>query len=159
MEDIRYKLPYGRFALRAAAIIIENGKILMARSENPATPYYYTPGGAVQFGESAASAVEREVFEETGAHYIAEKLLFIHENFFTDLALYDKPHHEVCFYFLMQHRSGAVAECRGTTMGFPEHMQWLPIEQIADVRCYPEFFREYLPDLPEHCVHIVTHES
>lgn len=34
-------------------------------------------------GETAEDAVKREVLEETGVAYEADRLAFIHENFFT----------------------------------------------------------------------------
>ncbi|WP_052131396.1 NUDIX hydrolase [Planococcus sp. CAU13] len=53
-----------RTAVRA--IIIEKTKILMVRSN---FGYYKLPGGGVEFGESHAEALAREVAEETGYLY------------------------------------------------------------------------------------------
>ena len=54
------------FRYRATAIILHDGKVLMARNET--SPYYYSIGGGVHHGESAIDAVKREVLEETGVH-------------------------------------------------------------------------------------------
>ncbi len=43
------------FRYRAAAVIIENGCVLMAK--NTREPHYYSVGGGVHCGETAESAV------------------------------------------------------------------------------------------------------
>ncbi|MDF2882115.1 MAG: hydrolase, nudix family [Clostridiaceae bacterium] len=61
--DCGFKNDEGWFRYRAAAIIIEDGCVLMA--SNNLTPYYYSVGGGVQLHEMVEDAVKREVFEET----------------------------------------------------------------------------------------------
>ena len=93
-----------RFRLRAAAIIIENNKVLFAH--NDSDTYYYSVGGGVHLGETMEDAVLREVYEETGIHYEIERLAFIQENFFKrdDGMLKGLDCHEVTFYYLMKSR-------------------------------------------------------
>ncbi|MDY0339488.1 MAG: hypothetical protein RBQ78_06995, partial [Acholeplasmataceae bacterium] len=55
------------FRYRAAAIIIEEGYVLLAGIAN--TDYFYSVGGGVHMNETAESAVTREVFVDTGIHY------------------------------------------------------------------------------------------
>ena len=50
--------------IRVGAIIMKDGKFLMAA--NPNFDYLYSVGGRIRFGETAEEAVVREVFEETG---------------------------------------------------------------------------------------------
>lgn len=57
------------FRYRAGALIVHDGKVLMAR--NDVDPYYYSIGGGVHHAETAEDAVKREVFEETGAQMLA----------------------------------------------------------------------------------------
>jgi hypothetical protein len=47
----------GWFRFRAAAIIIEDGCVLMANNE--LAPYYYSVGGGVHLHETAEEAVKR----------------------------------------------------------------------------------------------------
>jgi ADP-ribose pyrophosphatase YjhB (NUDIX family) len=56
-----------RLQLAVSAGIFRDGKILLVRrAREPAKGLYTFPGGRVEFGESLANAVTREVREETG---------------------------------------------------------------------------------------------
>ena len=66
--------------LRVGAIIMKNGRFLMVGNQR--NDYLCSVGGRIQFGETAEEAVVREVFEETGVRLEADRLGFIHENFF-----------------------------------------------------------------------------
>jgi 8-oxo-dGTP pyrophosphatase MutT (NUDIX family) len=51
---------------RAAAIIIQNGTLLVIHRQKPGLDYYILPGGGVELDESFQEACIREVKEETG---------------------------------------------------------------------------------------------
>ena len=70
----------GLVNLRVGAIILKDGKLLMARERRD--PYLYSVGGRIQFGETAEEAVVREVEEETGVRLEIDRLGFVHENYF-----------------------------------------------------------------------------
>ena len=55
------------FRLRAGAIVVEDGCVLMVGNERD--NYLYSVGGGIHLGETAQQAVVREVFEETGVKY------------------------------------------------------------------------------------------
>lgn len=67
MYDCGFTKEHNWFRYRAAAIIVENGCVLLAG--NSKVDYLYSVGGGVHMGETAQEAVVREVFEETGVHY------------------------------------------------------------------------------------------
>ncbi len=149
-----------KFRFRAAAIIIENGHVLMATNERAG--YYYSIGGAVHVGELAKDAAEREAFEETGVHYKVDRLLVVHEVFFKDKSnsiLNKYFSHEVSFYFLMKPRG---------TMQLPPHksicidgvekVAWLPLERYKEYNAFPAFFSDLLINIPDHVVHLETKE-
>jgi 8-oxo-dGTP diphosphatase len=53
--------------LAVSAAIFRDGKVLLLRrAKSPGTGFYSLPGGRVEFGESLATALHREVDEETG---------------------------------------------------------------------------------------------
>ena len=70
----------GIINIRVGAIIMKDGRILMAKNER--ADYFYSVGGRIKFGETAEEAVIREVFEETGVKMQVDRLGFIHENYF-----------------------------------------------------------------------------
>ncbi|MFA6239725.1 MAG: NUDIX domain-containing protein, partial [Candidatus Hydrogenedentales bacterium] len=50
--------------VRVAAIIVEDGKLLMVRHVKGQESYWLLPGGGVDYGESLVEALERELVEE-----------------------------------------------------------------------------------------------
>ena len=146
------------FRYRAAAIIVEDGCVLLA--QNDRDDYFYSVGGAVEMCETAEDAVLREVFEETGFHYEIDRLAFIHENFFEgEGGLHELQCHEVAFYFFMKPRGTKVLDCHSTTAdGLPERMVWIPIEDLPKYRHFPDFLGEKLRNISCCIEHIVTHE-
>ena len=93
--DLTFKTQKGKFNYRVGAIIIKDGKLLMVR--NTGSDYYYSVGGRVKFDEDSENAVIRETAEETGAKMSVDRLIAIHENFFTEKEHY----HEISFYYIM----------------------------------------------------------
>ncbi|MBE6013314.1 NUDIX hydrolase [Anaeropeptidivorans aminofermentans] len=145
------------FRYRAAAIIIEDGCVLLVSNET--AEYYYSVGGGVHLGETAEDAVIREVYEETGVKYEVDRLLFIHENFFTDGGMFEGLLcHEISFYFLMKPRGSKALDSNSYCPEGKEFMNWIPIEELKNLRAYPTFFTEKLLNMPDKIAHIVTRE-
>lgn len=147
------------FRYRAAAIIIENGCILMAGNEKD--DYYYSVGGAVHAGETAEEAVKREVLEETGISYEIDRLVFIHENFFpgSSNSIKDLSCHEIAFYFLMKSRGTQELKSNSYCSGGRESMHWIPLSEYKNHKAYPSFFADKLFNMPSTIEHIVTKEQ
>lgn len=158
MRDCYINDVEGWFRLRAAAIIIQEGKVLMAH--NDSAPYYYSVGGAVAQNESTEETVLREVFEETGFHYEIERLAFVLENFFVmpvDGA--PKNCHELAFYYLMKPRESMEIQCESLGMnGEKEEMVWIPLDQVQNEYLYPTFFKKYLSAIPTGVTHLIERE-
>lgn len=64
--------------IRAVALIINDGKVLLIHRINNGKEYYVFPGGGVENGETTEQAVLREVQEETSLEVKIEKLLYHH---------------------------------------------------------------------------------
>jgi len=155
--DCRFKNEEGWFRYRAAAIIIEDGCVLMANNE--LAPYYYSVGGGVHLHETAEEAVKREVLEETGCTYEIDHLAFIHENFFKDdTVAAGVPCHEVAFYYLMKPRGTQKLNSNSFTQDVRENMCWLPIENLNKYKVYPTFFQDRLNSIPDYPESIITLE-
>ena len=153
MDDIMFRGPEGQFSFCARAVILQEGKVLMVKDH--LGRYYYPVGGRVQLHETAAQAAKRESFEETGATFRAERLLFIHKNFFGESS---EPgldnYHELCLFYLMRRISGDVRAI--TDSG--ESLEWLPVDALSEYKVYPLFFPAELPHLTNEIKHFVTKE-
>ncbi|MCR5529699.1 MAG: NUDIX domain-containing protein [Saccharofermentans sp.] len=142
-QDMTVNVDDGIINIRVGAIILKNGKLLMAG--NSRESYHYTVGGRIKFGETAKEAVEREVFEETGVHMKADRLGFIHENYFRGDAPSNmgKLIYEIDYYFYMT----VPEDFDPVSMTFmegdnEEKLTWVDLEGEAPY--YPEFFRTEL---------------
>ncbi len=145
------------FRYRAAAIIVEDGCVLLAGNEKE--DYFYSVGGAVHHGETAEEAVLREVKEETGVDYEIDHLAVIHENFFTDNGSHKGLDcHEIALYFLMKPRGTRKLHSESYTQGVRETMYWIPIEELPKYEAYPAFLYDYLHREHQGIEHIVTDE-
>jgi ADP-ribose pyrophosphatase YjhB (NUDIX family) len=156
--DCSFTVNEGWFRYRSAAIIIENGCVLMAK--NDLDDYYYSVGGAVKLNESAEEAVMREVLEETGIKYEINRLVFIHENFFKGHN--NDPNlkcHEIAFYFLMKSKGNQDLKDNSYVYnGVRERMIWLPINKLNDYKLFPTFFKDKLFNIGDMVKHIKTEE-
>lgn len=91
---LSFDLAGRRFQMRAVAIIQRDGYLLIhkATHEN----FWSLPGGRVEFGETAAETLEREVAEELGCTSRIGPLRFLVENFF---AYNGEDCHEIGWYY------------------------------------------------------------
>ena len=144
-----------RFQLRAAAVIIEHGYVLLHRFENDSI--WALPGGRVGSGEAAASAVVREMLEETDEHLECGELLYVIENFFD---YNGAPQHEVGLYF----RSALRPESRlhdktvshkGAEGGKALEFRWFELTEIESVNLHPAFLRNALAAPSSVARHVV----
>jgi 8-oxo-dGTP pyrophosphatase MutT (NUDIX family) len=147
--------PGAHFALRAVAIALHDGHILLNRCEQD--DYWFLPGGRCELLESALDAIRREMREELGTEIRIERLLWIVETFFEDKGL---ACHELGFYFLIDlgpefpHYAPG-KPFLGHEEGFELSFCWFPIDALHTMRVYPTFVRDALYNLPDHVEHIV----
>lgn len=146
------------FRYRAAAIIIEDGCVLLAGNE--LEDYLYSIGGGVHMGETAEQAVRREVLEETGVEYEIDHLAVIHENFFDENkgTLKGMDCHEISLYFLMKPRGSRRLHSDSYTFGVKEEMHWIRVSDLDDYKVFPTFLKDYLSREHEGIEHIITDE-
>lgn len=79
--NISFSTDKGVFNFRTAAIIVQNGKLLVTKDDS--TEYYYLPGGRVTMREKAEDALTRELKEELGVTVAPERAVWIAQSFFT----------------------------------------------------------------------------
>ncbi len=146
------------FRYRAAAIIVENDCILLA--SNDVSDYYYSVGGGVHIGETSQKAVEREVFEETGVKYEVDRLIAIHENFFSDITVFKSDAcHEISLYYLMKPRGTQELNSNSTCLVGKEYMNWIPISDLKNITAYPTFLYDVLENPTKEVKHYITKQN
>lgn len=99
---ISFDIGSHRFQVRAAAIFIWQGSVLLHRLEGDS--YWVLPGGRVESGENAANAVVREMREELEQDVVCGQLTYVVENFFEDRG---RQNHEIGFYFQASFEDGS----------------------------------------------------
>ncbi len=80
MKDVSVTIDDFKFNFRVCALIENNGRYLLERSE--VTDFLNMPGGRVHAGESTLDAIKRELKEELGLVDVAPTLLKVAEQFF-----------------------------------------------------------------------------
>lgn len=147
-----------RFQVRAAAIILHAGHVLVHRA--PGDAYWALPGGRVEVGEQASATIVREMKEELGEDVECGELLHIAENFF-DLA--GQRNHEIGFYFLVSlaETSGHLDKAR-IYRGIESHLdlefRWFPVMELAAINLRPTFLSASLAANPPVFSHAVQRE-
>lgn len=65
--------------IRVAALILVDGHVLLVKHRKNDDVYYLLPGGGVEYRESLAQALQREVAEETGLECVVGRPLIIND--------------------------------------------------------------------------------
>lgn len=141
--------------IRVGAIILKDGRFLMVG--NPKSDYLYTVGGRIQFGETAAQAVVREVEEETGCTLEIDRLGFVTEDYFIgdSVAKLGKLIYELGYYFYMKTPADFEPVCESFAEGGErEHLVWVAPEEGR--KLYPVFFNDELRHPSREVKHFVT---
>jgi ADP-ribose pyrophosphatase YjhB (NUDIX family) len=106
---------------------------------------YALPGGHLEFGETLAACLSREILEEAGLNVEAEKLVYVHENFYATKGIRT---HEIGFYFLVDLNSEFPRPDREGYIPSREphiRMRLLPLARLSAFPVMPEFLRKELP--------------
>lgn len=67
--------------VRAAALIVKNGTLLLVKHAKNKKTYWLLPGGGVKLGEPVKSALKREIREEINLESRIKELVFLVETF------------------------------------------------------------------------------
>ena len=151
--------PGREFLVRACAILVHGDRVLMQEGDDGRGGKAYSlPGGHLEFGETLALCTSREGYEETGLNVEADKLVYVHENFYT---LKGVDTHEIGFYFLVDLSSEfPTPDAQGYIPSLESHirMRLLPLAKLREFAVMPPFVSEYLPqDARDLFVHPTRH--
>ncbi|HEX9341114.1 MAG TPA: NUDIX domain-containing protein [Thermoplasmata archaeon] len=134
------------FLVRACGVLVHDDAVLAQEGDDGrGSRSYALPGGHLEFGETLAMCMSREFYEESGLNVEAEKLLYVHENFYT---LREIVTHEIGFYFLVDLNSEfPSADSDGYVPSRESHirMRLLPLSELRAFAMMPPFLRERLP--------------
>lgn len=121
----------------ARGIICDDGELLVFKLRANER-HYSLPGGHIDFGETIHSALQRELFEETGIDAIVGDLAYVH-----DLILPDR--HKIEFFFWVENGAD-FREMDLTTASHGYEVTeaiWVPVG-TSDVEIRPDWVVEAL---------------
>lgn len=150
--DVGYKNKEGNFSLRAAALIIDDDRLLLAKNDK--YDCFYTVGGGIQQNETSENAVLRECYEETGYHFEIDRLVFVQERIYK---IESACHHEVVFFYLMKKMNAGLHNGMNTDRK-SEHLHWMPIEELETINIAPAFLSTAVKSIPKEVTHIISYE-
>lgn len=128
-----------RTGVRASAVIVKDGKILLIRRfRKKQGEYWVFPGGGVEEGDTPEETVVREVKEETGLDVSCKEKIYE-----TVVSVFPQP------YFLCKLAGGEELK-----LGGPEaerqseddkyEPQWVELSKIKDLLLYPLEVRDFV---------------
>jgi len=126
------------------AVIIDQQYILLCKTLDLPISFYFLPGGHIEHGESAESAVIREVFEESGSQCVIKRFLGCLEYSF------EPGHSSIChnheYNFIFEAKSDSLKH--NTLIPQREdHIQlmWVPLLSINEIDFRPEPLKRLIP--------------
>ncbi|PWR19217.1 NUDIX hydrolase [Zavarzinia compransoris] len=150
-----------RFQLRAAALIRAGDHVLV---HSPAGENIWSlPGGRVEFGESAAETLAREIREELSRAAAIGPLRCLIENYFT---LDGRDVHELCLIHdaaltepLRFHETEIVHRCRDGATDLEFRWVHAATPALDAIGLYPAPLRQLIGALPDALLHVVHRDT
>lgn len=141
--------------VRAAAVLINNNKILMQREINGNE--YALPGGHMKIGETSEDCLIREIREETGARIKCDRLLWSEECFWQ---WNGKKMHSIAFYYSAVLFGNEEIPDMGEFASQKDNcnviLGWMPIEDLNNVIVYPDFLKKEIHELNGPVKHFIS---
>ena len=126
----------GEIETIARGVCVKDGKVLLCRGKGLGSTYL--PGGHIEFGETGAEALVREMKEETGLESTAGKLLGVVENSFLQ---HGEKHCEINLVYELTLSGGDVA-AQEDWIGF----EWCPLSNLDAANLLPVDIRRLIPE-------------
>lgn len=138
--------------LRAAAVLIDNGRVLVQRSDRE----FALPAVRVSVGSTAEETLIREFRKATGVLITHTRLIWVDENLWSSRG---SDYHTVTFYFLAECGEGFPYEKFGSQKsGMSTLFEWAELEKIRSMNIYPEFIKEKITDISDGIEHFISRE-
>jgi len=127
--------------LSVGAVVVHDGSLLLVRrGHGPAAGEWSVPGGRIEWGETIAEAVVREVLEETGLECVCGEMLGWVEMISDEDAVVS--HHFVVLDFVatvLEHGEPVAGDDAA-------EVRWVPVADVLDLNIVdglPEFLHEH----------------
>ena len=148
--DLTFRMREGTFNFRVAAVIINDGKLLIMQDTQ--SPYWYLPGGRVHLQERAEDALRRELQEELGVTAKIGRPLWLVQNFYQE-DVNREHYHELGLYVLVDVTDTDLLK-RGETFVTTEAEQtntfrWVDFADLKNKYLYPLFIKQEIFHLPD----------
>lgn len=120
--------------IRVAAIIVQEDGILLVRHEKEGQSYWLLPGGGVDYGETAAEALVRELKEEAGLDIRVRDLVLVNDSIPPD-----KHRHILNLCFMADAIGGVLALGQDRRVA---EAAFVPVRELAALTLYPDVREE-----------------
>ena len=135
--DITIDVADYKLNIRAAAIIIHKGKVLLHNDKK--LGFYALVGGRVAIGEDSKNTLHREILEEIGKEVEIQNYAFTVENFFTHN---NQKFHEIMFVYQADFKKEDDKQLETTIQNMEgnNYLQydWIPIEKLEEYDIRPK---------------------
>lgn len=129
-------VPPGRPQVCVGAVVVDAERLLLVRrGQGPAAGEWSVPGGRVEFGETLAEAVLREVAEETGLDGVCDELIGWVERISAE-------HH----FVILDFRVSVLDPAEPVAGSDAAEAAWVPLSEVAELRLVDglaEFLHEH----------------
>ena len=122
--------------LRVAPVIVKDDAILLVRHIKGGKTYWLLPGGGVEYGESLAEALIREVKEEANLDILIGHLILVNDSIPPD-----RHRHVVNLYFTAEVTGGQLV--MGSDDNLAE-LRYVPLDELTELEFYPDVRHELL---------------
>ena len=153
--DITIDVGEYKLNVRAAGVMIHNGKVLVHKNMN--SNHYALIGGRVEIGENSADTVRREIKEELGKDVQITGYVSTIENFFE---MKGSKYHEYMFVYQAEFKEAEdkkIEEELKNEEG-KDYLKyiWLDLDNINEQPILPQVVKEILKEgkYPEHKINI-----
>ena len=126
----------GEIETIARGVCVKDGKVLLCRGKGAASTYL--PGGHIEFGETGAEALVREMKEETGLDSTVGKFLGVVESTFLQ---HGEKHCEINLVYELFIENNDVA-AQEDWIGF----EWCPLSKLDAANLLPVDIRRLIPE-------------
>jgi 8-oxo-dGTP diphosphatase len=142
--------------LRAEVIIIhENGKQVLVQCDNEES-FYRFPGGSIEFGETAAEAIQRELIEEYDLPSEIGILACVNEN----IIEYDgKKRHNCTLLHWGSIELNILDDYIQHKEQFHVKLTWRNFDQLKKKPVYPEGILDFILQRSETPIHLVIRKN